>query len=530
MKIEFFEKQGEKWASLNHDGKIINRRVYKDEDGEEYFDVPNYFATDVDDKFLKYCFTRRVKDMVETIRSGLGDVISVRTLMVRIDTVRRYVNREYGEELRQKSLAGWKDAKFAFVLGNDGTFGRSYYTTDGTLEFADCMETTVPKFFGSGEEAKECLKKLKEAEPQEFSHGVYVEQVVCSKSNHSIPVYRCGSSDVYYNRGEVLDLGETPVKDTLYLSSDVEPINLPLYAVQNGDITTGWFESRYDALFSDKAQEVMPNGGRLVTATIHERTLKPVSFPFEAVLYEGDRGLFIHKNLDEPENGHLSKRRKYYFPARSCGPFCAGPVVITSITDKGNYGFFTGHMQSFTAPTEKVLAEHFKGNAPEFRGTELRFCEHPLLGTYVKLIHRGQTNTTCCLAANETGEVYTEPSLAMVTGETVTKKVLLWDLLFKEFLGYDSVEEVFSQIVTFPREGAIFARRSRKIYSDLYEEAADTDVFQSMCLNGLEYIDSKFPINLIYFTNNEVQSLIAEVNMINSAAKVQYMRQKHRLG
>lgn len=96
---------------------IVNgkRKIIEvDKEHGEYIYVANEKITGTDlDKKLK-SFTGRIKDAVDTIREGNGDVI--RQGIFGGEEVIYFLDREVGEKLRKKSLEGWKDTKFAWVL------------------------------------------------------------------------------------------------------------------------------------------------------------------------------------------------------------------------------------------------------------------------------------------------------------------------------------------------------------------------------------------------------------------------------
>lgn len=104
--------------------------IQKDNDGYEYISIDDWVNLDPDmEEFnsfqrhgviadmRKLTFTGKPKDMIESIRRGFGDVIVNYNLMGRqVDDVRYYLNREYGDKLRQKTIEGWEGAVFAYGL------------------------------------------------------------------------------------------------------------------------------------------------------------------------------------------------------------------------------------------------------------------------------------------------------------------------------------------------------------------------------------------------------------------------------
>lgn len=100
-------------------------KIEKDEDGKEYYNISN-------PKGKLKLFTDYPKDAIDCILEDLGDVILIITnsdfdfLFLRVI---RYIDREYGEQLRQKTLEDWKDAKFGYAI----KFGYRYLLFDGYL-------------------------------------------------------------------------------------------------------------------------------------------------------------------------------------------------------------------------------------------------------------------------------------------------------------------------------------------------------------------------------------------------------------
>lgn len=89
------------------DGKL--RPIQKDEQYGDFFYVKN-----PNTKFG--LFGRRIKDAYDCIVNGDGDVISVTNLFGSSIHVMRFLDRSVGEELRQKTIDGYKDTKFAYCL------------------------------------------------------------------------------------------------------------------------------------------------------------------------------------------------------------------------------------------------------------------------------------------------------------------------------------------------------------------------------------------------------------------------------
>lgn len=82
--------------------------IHKDKDGREFYHPSNSHS-----EFG--LFSESPKDAIECIRAGLGDGFSQSHLLgFTFDKVVRFIDREYGESIRQKTLEGWKNTKFAY--------------------------------------------------------------------------------------------------------------------------------------------------------------------------------------------------------------------------------------------------------------------------------------------------------------------------------------------------------------------------------------------------------------------------------
>jgi hypothetical protein len=136
--------------------------VQKDEEGHEYFPVPNFKMKDVFKSF-----TGRIKDAIEAIRKGEGDVLSVTNLFGKSEHVYYFIDRAYGEELRKKTIEGFKNTEFGYSLKFgflDSFSGSRFIAKDNTILSAfDNQNDYV--YFSTEKEAEEYKEKiLKDAE------------------------------------------------------------------------------------------------------------------------------------------------------------------------------------------------------------------------------------------------------------------------------------------------------------------------------------------------------------------------------
>ncbi len=137
--------------------------IQNDEQYGKYFEVDNELNTDCK-TCLKYSFSGRIKDAVDTIKNGNGDCIQQINLSGKHDKVLYFLDRKIGEELRQKSLEGWKDTKFAWTVecGNKNRFsGYSPINQKGERISMFDEDRTV-KSFDTKDNAEQYVKELLE--------------------------------------------------------------------------------------------------------------------------------------------------------------------------------------------------------------------------------------------------------------------------------------------------------------------------------------------------------------------------------
>ena len=128
--------------------------IQTDDNGREY-----YYPNNPHDSLG--LFSGRIKDAIECIRSDFGDAIEQSHLLgFSMDHVVRYIDRKYGESIRQQSIEDWKDTVFAY--GVKFRFINSFY--DGNLIMKD--ETLMNPF--SGDLYSDILRFDTEEEAQRF--------------------------------------------------------------------------------------------------------------------------------------------------------------------------------------------------------------------------------------------------------------------------------------------------------------------------------------------------------------------------
>lgn len=129
--------------------------------GNQYFEVDNEFNTD-SNSCLRFSFSGRISDAIDTIKAGNGDCIAATRLFGRHEEVLYYLNRKIGEEYRKQTIEGWKDAKFGWTIeyGNKNSFS-GYAVLNTQMDNANVFAPDrPPMIFETEEEAKRYMKEL----------------------------------------------------------------------------------------------------------------------------------------------------------------------------------------------------------------------------------------------------------------------------------------------------------------------------------------------------------------------------------
>lgn len=158
MAMNFTVNLAQQVVEIQVGDDVIHRKIEIDQEGHRFFSVPNLLNNPTRSK-LNQLFNRRIKDAVETIRNGDGDVLRVSALFS-TDRVIYFLDRNYGEILREKFLKGWEDVKFAYAIHREGT--RELDTSDNYF-----YPATPTKYFDTEIEASNYLSKLKKTAEQD---------------------------------------------------------------------------------------------------------------------------------------------------------------------------------------------------------------------------------------------------------------------------------------------------------------------------------------------------------------------------
>ena len=130
--------------------ELGNVKIMVDEKGYTYYNVKhNVNGIDTTN------FTSYIKDAVDLVREGEGDVITHNDFLNSY-TVRKYISDEYGKTLREKTIAGYSNAKFCFSI--------KHYTSFVSKTVTYNNESKLPDFkaivFDTADEALSFIKRM----------------------------------------------------------------------------------------------------------------------------------------------------------------------------------------------------------------------------------------------------------------------------------------------------------------------------------------------------------------------------------
>lgn len=157
-------------AKCLFNGNITDCAIFKDGSRKKMIQIDDeygrYFCVDNElnaecKTVIKYSFADRIKDAVETIRSGNGDCILQSKFFGTHDRVVYFLDRKIGEELRRKFIEGWKNARFGYAIKiryKDSFLGYSVLNTENSLGL--WVEGDEMKTFSSAKDAEDYVGNL----------------------------------------------------------------------------------------------------------------------------------------------------------------------------------------------------------------------------------------------------------------------------------------------------------------------------------------------------------------------------------
>lgn len=156
----------EKIAIYNKRGKMIDCCViHNDNDGREF-----YYPSNLKNECK--LFINKPKDALDCIQNGFGDALTTSSFLgFNFLHVIRYIDREYGEKIREKTLEGWKDAKFAYGIKfsylNSFSDGRFLMKNNTLMNFDDKKEDILT--FENSKYARNYIHNIKKKSKEYFN-------------------------------------------------------------------------------------------------------------------------------------------------------------------------------------------------------------------------------------------------------------------------------------------------------------------------------------------------------------------------
>lgn len=241
-----------------------------------------------------------------------------------------------------------------------------------------------------------------------------------------------------------------------------------------------------------------------------------VTFPLRTTLHRNEKGLYTRIRVTDEDIGY----GKIFLPDRSCKGLHEGIVEITSLNDKGNYGFFVGKMIKVQAPSDEEVSRYI---SDEFlHNGRVYFCESNLLGSYVivegvggrKIVIRGKN-----------GKAVLESDFLWKFVDSdcheVKEKINAADLLCQGYQGCN-FEDLVSKFT--PYKFGYFHEASNDyttFISDLFDDAVDCKFITLKVDRGVTFVEisrSNLILALDKFDRDEMTEIISQVGKINEEA------------
>ena len=135
--------------------------IQNDDQYGKYFVVDNELNTECKN-MSRFSFSGRIKDAVNSVMNGNGDCIRVDNLLGAHVQVVYFIDRNIGDELREKSIEGWKNTKFGWSIecGYKNTFS-GYTMLDKKLKRQSVFDNDFsPITFKNKDEATQYIEDV----------------------------------------------------------------------------------------------------------------------------------------------------------------------------------------------------------------------------------------------------------------------------------------------------------------------------------------------------------------------------------
>lgn len=162
-------------CAILEDESIIERKrrrvVQKDKNGKEYITLPN-----MRDSNISKSFSNRIGEAVDEVINGNGDVItSINFLGKSNIRVLYFLDREYGNQLKEKSIDGWKDAKFKWVILKPNAFCYESYVSENSISV---FNKSTAMIFDTEKDALDFIEKMYDEAYEFINHNGSIEDAI----------------------------------------------------------------------------------------------------------------------------------------------------------------------------------------------------------------------------------------------------------------------------------------------------------------------------------------------------------------
>lgn len=338
--------------------------------------------------------------------------------------------------------------------------------------------------------------------------------------------YLDGTS-ILLSKGKAKDWSKSPSEVELHYNGNLDDIlkttDVAWHIVSSfidPEISRHYYFSREEAIAAAKAAGADAGVWCCYDCHIDTERFGPVKLPIRVNLLRSEKGLFCRLNLHPEENGYRAQG-KVFFPDRRCADnLCEGPVIVKSVIDKGNYGFFVGEMVQYRAPSDEQVSQYIIENS--LYGSKVRFMEGKF-GTHVNIPDLSDTSFSYlnCLVLGPNGNV--EKNCDMTDyGEAASKcteEILGMDLVCQGYQGCNFAD-LYGQFARFsfkPHQSSW----STKFISKLFDDAIKCRFISLNTTNNVDFVEvdkEQLMYSLDQFSREEMAEIIAKVNEINTKA------------
>lgn len=185
------------------------KQIYVDDNGYEYFNIDNWINSDPKLDIYNCTHRQRLsffdkpKDMLLSVYKGFGDVIISNKSYGDGKSVRYYLDREYGEQLRQKTLDEWKNVEFGYAVRD---LSGSIIKADNTIYYKSPI-----LYFQTIEQAERYIENLKNSAKNIIDF--YVRNNVLDTNKNSV-FYDLAFSCLDEENGKLIQIKDP--KDVMY--------------------------------------------------------------------------------------------------------------------------------------------------------------------------------------------------------------------------------------------------------------------------------------------------------------------------